>query len=88
MKLAYGRPDLDPPRYDLALLAPQLVGVAALDVMPAAEGRASGAATARELVSPRMFWAVLAAAVIVLLAMIVRLVRREAPVEKLDAGES
>src|SRR4029079_11348679 len=32
LRLAYGRDDLSPPRYDLALLAPQVLGVAATDI--------------------------------------------------------
>jgi hypothetical protein len=34
LRLAYGRDDLSPPQYDLALIAPQLTGVAATEVMP------------------------------------------------------
>ena len=80
LRLAYGRTDLDQPRYDLALLAPQLLGATAIDAAAGAEERASGAAlSAGELVSPRVFWAILGVAVIVLLALIVRLVRREEP---------
>jgi hypothetical protein len=51
LRLAYGRDDLSPPQYDLALLAPQLLGVAATDVVPSAEqGAAPSAATV--LMSP------------------------------------
>ena len=79
LRLAYGRADLDAPRYDLALLAPQLLGAAAAEVAPAAEERTSAATPAGELVSPRLFWGVLAVAVLVLLGMIVRLARRAEP---------
>ena len=79
LRLAYGRADLDAPRYDLALLAPQLLGAAATEVAPAAEERTGAATPAGELVSPRLFWGVLAVAVLVLLGMIVRLARRAEP---------
>jgi len=79
LRLAYGRTDLDQPRYDLALLAPQLLGATAIDVAAGAEERGGAAVSARDLVSPRVFWAILGVAVIVLLALIVRLVRREEP---------
>ena len=76
LRLAYGRADLEPPRYDLALLAPQVLGEAAAEAAPGPEPLA-GAPSATDLVSARMFWVILAAAVAVLLGMIVRLVRRE-----------
>jgi Protein of unknown function (DUF3999) len=82
LRLAYGRADLDAPRYDLALLAPQLLGAAAAELAPAAEERASAATPAGELVSPRLFWGVLAVAVLVLLGMIVRLARRAEPAKE------
>jgi hypothetical protein len=73
VRLVYGRNDLQSPQYDLALLAPRVMGA------PAAEGvaappSAAGPAAAAALISPRMFWIVLAGAVIVLLALIARLV--------------
>ena len=77
LRLAYGRSDLDPPRYDLALLAPQLMGAAAADVAAAAEERTGAASATAELVSPRLFWGLLIVAVLVLLAMIVRLARQD-----------
>jgi Protein of unknown function (DUF3999) len=76
LRLAYGRSDLTPPRYDLALLAPQLLGVTATEVNPAGE-QAGPAASAAAQLSPRIFWGVLLVSVLVLLAMIVRLVRKE-----------
>ena len=77
LRLAYGRADLAPPRYDLALLAPQLLGVAVTDVAAANEEPSRADASTAALVSPRVFWAVLGAAVLVLIAMIVRLLRKE-----------
>jgi hypothetical protein len=75
LRLAYGRTDLAPPSYDLALLAPRVFGVTAADVVPAPEHEAVAGGSA-SLVSPRLFWAILAAAVIVLLLLIARLVRK------------
>jgi len=77
LRLAYGREDLTPPRYDLALLAPQVLGVAATEIAAGAEERQRSAGTTAALVSPRLFWAVLAVAVLVLLALIVRLLKKE-----------
>ena len=72
LRLAYGRGDLPAPRYDLALLAPQVMGVEAREVVTAAE---SGADTpARPVfISPRAFWVFLSLAVLVLLVLIARL---------------
>ena len=77
LRLAYGRSDIAPPSYDLALLAPRVFGVTAVDVSagPEREERPGGAAA---LVSPRLFWGILVGAVIVLLGLIVRLVRKPA----------
>jgi Protein of unknown function (DUF3999) len=75
VRLAYGRDDLQLPQYDLALLAPRVMGAMAREVsaLPAAESGA--AATFLPLASARTFWFVLTGAVLVLLALIVRLVR-------------
>ncbi len=75
LRLAYGRNDLSRPQYHLALLAPQLIGVAATEATLAAEQGAASSAT-ETLLSPRIFWGVLIAAVLVLVALIVRLVRK------------
>jgi len=66
--------DLSPPEYDLALLAPQLLGVAATEVVPDAE-QITGPSSPTVLMSPQIFWGVLIAAVLVLLTLLVRLVR-------------
>jgi hypothetical protein len=72
LRLAYGRDDLPAPRYDLALLAPQVMGVEAREVVPAAESSAD--APARPVfISTRAFWVLLSLAVLVLLVLIVRL---------------
>jgi hypothetical protein len=75
LRLAYGRDDLSPPQYDLALIAPQLTGVAATEVMPAAE-QAAAPDSRLTLLSPQIFWGVLGVAVLVLIGLVVRLVRK------------
>ncbi len=75
LRLAYGRDDLSPPQYDLALLAPQLMGAAATEVVPGAEP-ASAPSAATMLMSPQLFWGVLIVAVLVLVTLVVRLVRK------------
>jgi hypothetical protein len=77
LSLLYGNHGLSAPKYDLALLAPRLVGAAALEITPGPES----ASTAETWAMPRrIFWLVLALATAALLALIVRLVRKnEAP---------
>jgi hypothetical protein len=75
LRLAYGRTDLQPPQYDLALLAPRVMGAAAREVAVAAAGAATPSDVATGFASPRAFWLVLGGAVLVLLALIVRLIR-------------
>ena len=72
------------PRYDLALLTPQLLGVAATEVIPGSE-QAGPAAAAAATISPRVFWGALSIAVVVLLAMIARLVRQESSASPIAA---
>ena len=74
LRVVYGRDDLDPPQYDLALLAPRVMGAAAREIAAAPTADAS-AVPARQLLSPRMFWIGLGIAVIALVAIIARLVR-------------
>lgn len=74
LRLLYGRADLQAPQYDLALLATSVMGA------PAAEATMTAATADRgtaqdTIVSPRTFWIVLSGAVLVLLALIVRLIR-------------
>jgi Protein of unknown function (DUF3999) len=73
VRLLYGRDDLQAPQYDLALLAPRVMGAAASDVRAGAA--AGAAAPPSAFVSPRIFWIILSVAVLVLLGLIVRLVR-------------
>lgn len=75
LQLAYGRTDLAPPNYDLALLAPRVFGVSAVEVAPGPE-RDEGAGGAAGVVPPRVFWGILISAVVVLLGLIARLVRK------------
>jgi hypothetical protein len=77
LRLAYGRTDLAAPSYDLALLAPRVFGVSAVEVTPGPE-REERAAGAAALVAPWLFWGILIAAVVVLLGLIARLVRKPA----------
>ncbi|MDP9322165.1 MAG: DUF3999 domain-containing protein [Acidobacteriota bacterium] len=75
LRLVYGRSDLPAPQYDLALLAPQVMGVEAREVTPAAES-GSNTATGQVFISPRGFWLFLSLAVLVLIGLIVRLTRK------------
>ncbi len=74
LKLYYGREELGAPRYDLAILAPRLMGAAAEELSMDPEGVAS-AQTAKPL-SVKLFWGILIAAVFVLLTLIARLVKK------------
>jgi hypothetical protein len=80
LRLAYGRADLQPPQYDLALLAPQVMGARATEVGAAPVGAALPAAPS--FASPRTFWVVLSGAVLILLALIVRLLRGQGDQQK------
>jgi hypothetical protein len=74
LKLYYGRGDLDAPRYDLAILSPRLIGAAAIEVRLGPESKA--AAAKAQPVSMKLFWGILAGAVLVLLVLISRLVKK------------
>jgi hypothetical protein len=76
LRLAYGRDDLSAPRYDLALLAPIVMGAEALEIVPGTETASTAAAQTASLVSPRVFWTFLGAAILVLGAVLFRLVRQ------------
>jgi hypothetical protein len=73
LRLVYGRSELDPPRYDLQLLAADVLGSTAADVRAAAEPMR--VAQTKTFVSPRVFWIALGIAVLVLLAMVGKLTR-------------
>ena len=73
LRLLYGDTALTAPRYDLALLAPRLVGVPTVEIDAGAEEPTRAAAVADR---PRIiFWASLVLAVIVLLGLMARLMR-------------
>jgi hypothetical protein len=74
-RLVYGRDDLAPATYDLALLAPRVLGAAATDVTMAPE-QAMADATGARLISPRLFWVILVIAVAVLLGLLAALLRQ------------
>jgi hypothetical protein len=75
LRLVYGRQDLYTPKYDLALLAPQVMGAAATEI-----GAVAPSSTAppeeHQFISRPLYWSLLGLAVIVLLGLIVRLVRQ------------
>jgi hypothetical protein len=77
LRLAYGRSDLDRPQYDLALLAPQVLGAPAMEIGAGEEP--SSSSTTAPIVSPRVFWTVLSVSVVVLLGLIGRLLKKEQP---------
>lgn len=77
LRLLYGREDIGPPSYDLALLSASVLGVPAREVVPADEQPVAGAASTVLLGSRRLFWSVLGVAVLAMLAVLVRLIRRE-----------
>jgi hypothetical protein len=74
LRLAYGRPDLEPPHYDIQLLANDVLAGTAVEIRASAEP--PGAADRSPLVSRRVFWVVLGVAVVVLLGLAARLVRQ------------
>jgi hypothetical protein len=76
LRLSYGRNDLTSPQYDLALLTPRVMGAEATEILAGSETAAAGPGGA-SFISPAAFWSLLAGAAIVLLALIVRLVRKD-----------
>jgi hypothetical protein len=80
LRLVYGKDGVAPPRYDLQLLAPQVMGRRAEEITAGSEQRFGEAAPRLgiEMVPPAVFWSVLSLAVLVLLGMVAKLMRREA----------
>jgi hypothetical protein len=77
VRLLYGRQDLQPPQYDLALLAPRVMGATAREISAAPDSGAnvnSAPPSARRSVTT-IFWAALSLSVLVLLGLIVKLIR-------------
>jgi hypothetical protein len=76
LSLLYGHDALQSPRYDLALLAPQVMGAEAREVEATPENGAAQSSTAAAqgaLLTPRAFWIGLSVAVLVLIAVIGKL---------------
>jgi hypothetical protein len=83
LTLVYGQAGLAAPRYDLELLAPRLLGAPAFEAALPPEELGAGAAEAAT--GPKLFWAVLVGAVVALLLLVARLLRRgPEPREKED----
>ena len=92
----YGQDKLGAPSYDLALLAPQVLGIAAREVSLSPEQPSNTAEmnpAVSALISPRVFWGVLIVAAISLLALLARLLkslqsRRNTPAVQNDSTTS
>ncbi len=81
LTLVYGARDVTAPRYDLALLAPRLLGASASELVPEPEEESTLASrdqhgTVRER---QVFWGALTVAVAALLVVLARLLRVEQP---------
>ena len=74
LALVYGRADLASPHYDLELLAPRLLGAPAFEAVLPPEEKGAGAADSAA--GPKLFWAVLVGAVVAMLLIVARLLRR------------
>jgi hypothetical protein len=76
-RLVYGSETQGPPQYDFELLATRILGAEATEVSLGEERGLGGGSSAEgpQLLSPRVFWAGLAVAVLVLGALIVRMLR-------------
>jgi hypothetical protein len=76
LTLLYGQPSLPPPRYDLALLAPSLLGAAAHEIALTPEiSHATAPEPDPAATGRKIFWGALVAAVVVLLLVLGRLLR-------------
>jgi len=75
VQLLYGQPGLPTPRYDLALLAPRLLGEAAHEIALPPETRATAPEPDPTATGRKIFWGALVAAVVVLLLVLGRLLR-------------
>jgi hypothetical protein len=79
LRLVYGRDDLQSPEYDLALVASQVMGASAKEI--GAAPPAAAPSSAEPLLSRRAFWVFLSVAVLILLAIIVKLIRSQETVQ-------
>jgi hypothetical protein len=76
VRLLYGRQDLQPPQYDLALLAPRVMGATAREISAAPDTGANvNSAPAVHRSVTTIFWVALSLSVLVLLGLIVKLIR-------------
>ncbi len=77
VRLLYGRRDLQPPQYDLALLAPRVMGAAAREISAADDigANINSAPPSLMRATSTIFWVALSICVLFLLALIVRLIR-------------
>jgi hypothetical protein len=75
VRLLYGQPGLPLPRYDLALLAPRLLGEAAHEIALAPETGPAAPEPDAAAAGRKIFWGALVAAVVVLLLLLGRLLR-------------
>ncbi len=78
LTLLYGDPQLNPPRYDLALLAPTLAGAVAAELALGPEATTPAAAPPGRA-GMGVFWGALVGAVAILLVMMGVLLRRAGP---------
>jgi hypothetical protein len=79
LRVVYGQDKVSAPSYDLALLAPQVLGITAREVILSQEqpdAAPEHTSIVAALVSPRAFWGVLIVAVISLLGLLARLLKR------------
>ena len=77
LTLLYGQASVGAPRYDLALLAPQVIGARAHEVAPVPEALAANLPAKHVMtVQTQLFWGALVAAVVVLLVLIGRLLAK------------
>lgn len=77
-RLVYGNEKQSPPQYDFELLATRILGAEATEVSLGEERAVGGGITdgaPPQLLSPRLFWAGLIVAVLILGALIVRMLR-------------
>ncbi|HKC25149.1 MAG TPA: DUF3999 family protein, partial [Thermoanaerobaculia bacterium] len=80
LRLLYGSDSAASPRYDLALLAPRFLGEPAHET--ALTGEAPAPAAEKTSMAKTVFWAVLVAAVVLLLLLVGRLVGKAEPREE------
>lgn len=78
LRLLYGKSHPGSPRYDIALISPMLLGAPAREVSasPEAGGAGRGEPGGEAAEGSKLFWGALAAATLLLLFLIARLVRR------------